>query len=243
LLTNRYKIFLDKGEKPQWYSLFYSEEKKGFNRADYILSIQDSEKIKIKSMIHSNKKVITLGHPLPLHRKEISKTVRNLIFVASHNYINIKCINEFITNIFPNITALHPEIKLLLAGSISDMKQKIVKTENIEYLGRYNHVNSIYNIADIAINPINFGTGLKIKIIEALSCGMPSISYKQSMDGLQDINTIEFCEVANDENDFKNKLINLIQNYDHRNKLSENAYSFMEDYNYRATKDFLTIFK
>lgn len=243
LLSNRFKIFLENKEAPQWYSFFSSEEKLGFKRSDYIVSIQENDEHIIKDMVSNTKKVLNLGYSVDTESKKNRKVADKIVFVASGNYINIKCVNYFINNILKNINLKYPNVKLLIAGSICDSKNRIIKSENVIFLGRFQNPSEVYSIADIAINPVNIGTGLKIKSIEALSYGMPLVTYSHGIEGLPNFFNKNFCEIVQNDIDFIDKIIFLIESYKRREYLSINALDFIKKYNDNETKNFLNIFK
>ncbi|MBV1906181.1 MAG: hypothetical protein KUG75_08885, partial [Pseudomonadales bacterium] len=86
--ANRHLHYLEKGEKPRWFSTTPKEEAKGFNRADVILAIQDSEKDKFKKLTKA--KVLTVGHVVPITKyRKYEDTNGYILFVASENQINL----------------------------------------------------------------------------------------------------------------------------------------------------------
>ncbi len=242
LLADRYRIFLEKEEKPQWRSLFRQEEKIGFKRADYVIGIQEQETRNIQENIGKNNCAITLGYTPSPQKKENFDSGLRLIFVASNNYININGLNNFITDIFPAIIKEFPKVELMIAGSISKDQDKIVTSKNVIFLGSFDSINDIYNNADIAINPVNMGTGLKIKTIEALAFGMPLVTYPDGVTGLESYNPTSFCAYAETMDQFKTSLLELMRDKGLRKTLSERASEFVTSYNKDVSKDFMTIF-
>ena len=54
-------------------------------------------------------------------------------------------------------------------------------------LGRVEHVADAYLRGPILINPITAGTGLKIKLLEAMSLGIPAVSTAMGVRGIDEI--------------------------------------------------------
>ena len=60
--------------------------------------------------------------------------------------------------------------------------------EGVTALGYIDNPEDFYRIADVAINPVYQGTGLKIKTFEAISYDKITIVHPHSMDGIYDKN-------------------------------------------------------
>lgn len=187
-LSNRYKIFTDHGEKPAgWKSLTPSDEKKAINKADVVWAITENEKDHFISMAESRMpRVLTVPH-LTTFRPIISSDEsdkKNILVVSGKGKINISGINWFLDNVWPEVVDQIPDAKLLVAGSICEKKEELISKENVHYWGRYNQPEEVYTKADICINPMLYGTGLKIKTLEALSFGKRIVSTREGAAGL-----------------------------------------------------------
>jgi glycosyltransferase involved in cell wall biosynthesis len=74
--------------------------------------------------------------------------------------------------------------KFVLAGPISTDKQVNFRLGSpVARLGIIEQPSYFYNEIEVALSPIRFGSGLKIKVFEALSFGKPVLATKHSIDG------------------------------------------------------------
>ena len=85
--------------------------------------------------------------------------------------------------------------KFVLAGPISTNADVISNLgDSTKKLGIVESPSSFYNLIDVALSPIRFGAGLKIKVFEALSFGKPVLATKHSIDGfpknIEDVVTV-----------------------------------------------------
>lgn len=96
----------------------------------------------------------------------------DLIFVGSDNVFNIISINWFLEKVYPKISNL----KLVIVGKVGNHIAKKNLLQNVEIVGRVEKLDEYYHKSKVAISPMIGGTGLKIKIIEALSYGKPVIA-------------------------------------------------------------------
>lgn len=238
-LGNRYKTYLKRGLTPTWYSLFPQEEFKGLKRADLIIGIQKSETEYFKASV--NKKVITTGHILQYNPvRQDQKNV--LVFIASDNKINVDAIFYFIYNIFYKLIEVEKQkMQLIIAGSVCnaiDLKNHIPSqiADYVELYGQFNFPIDVYSKASVAINPIKAGTGLKIKLIEALSFGVPVVSFAEGSQGVYSKGKLP---VYNAESD--NSMINAIIEICTLSNSIVLPYceTFITEYNQKNTSEFL----
>lgn len=90
-------------------------------------------------------------------------------------------------------------------------------------------LNSVYQQSKIAICPMLSGTGVKIKVIEALSFGLPVVCNERGVDGLLN-KTNNGCLVSNDPDEFANYIKKLLTDEDFYTKISTEATSFFNSY-------------
>ena len=61
---------------------------------------------------------------------------------------------------------------------------KQTNDSDIRLLGHVENLAEFYNSVDVVINPVEFGTGLKIKSVEGLAFGKPLITTPEGVVGL-----------------------------------------------------------
>ncbi|MDN3655863.1 glycosyltransferase family 4 protein [Ferruginibacter paludis] len=113
----------------------------------------------------------------------------NLIFCGSLDYDpNIQGLCWFLENIWPAIVERHPSINLSIVGrgKISIvLKNLLQKNSRIIFIGEVDNVVQYYRKAHFAIVPILHGSGTRMKILEAMSLGIPVISTTAGAEGLE----------------------------------------------------------
>ncbi len=226
VFANRHKVYLEKGVSPRWYFTTVSEEAKGLNRADVIIAIQSEEANFFRKL--SRKTVITVGHLLSLCKPIPNGRVEpKLLFVGSQNPINIHGLNYFLEKIFPLVRSRYPSVELLIAGGIC---QTIGDYEGCTKLGFMNDIGQAYQMSDIVVNPILFGTGLKIKSVEALGYSKALVTTSAGAVGLEDGKDIAFL-VADEASEFAEQILKILNSSNVFKELTENAYKYAEKYN------------
>lgn len=225
--TDRDLKFKAEGLTPSWFFTTKRQEAKGLKRADVLIAINQKEASFFKSIV--NKKVIIAQHAQePIEPREKIRNRYNLLFIASNNEINQHSIQYFISNIFPLILAKIPQSKLLLAGNISQTIH-IENQNNIVSMGVVDDLASVYELADIVINPVQFGTGLKIKNIEALAFSKVLVTTSIGAEGLESGTNKAFL-VCDSPNDFAESVTKTLMNVNYYINLQAEAFSFAKHY-------------
>ena len=152
----------------------------------------------------------------------------DILYVASDNPHNIKSINWFIQQVLPHL----PGLKITVIGKIC---KEIPANQAIMKLGVVDELDVYYQQAKITICPMVSGTGIKIKVLESLSYGIPVVTSRRGVDGL--INkTNNGCLVSNDPIEFAMLVKKLLDDADFYAKNVQEAKSFFNE-NYAVDKE------
>lgn len=146
----------------------------------------------------------------------------DLIYVASDNPHNIRSIHWFVESVLPKINGLSLHIFGKICRAVPDHSQ-IVKH------GMVDNLDEVYQQAKIAICPMLSGTGIKIKVLEALSYGIPVVTNRRGVDGL--VNKVQNgCIVAEDGSDFARAIMELTHDERHYEQLSKEGIDFYDSF-------------
>ncbi|WP_282787682.1 glycosyltransferase [Flavobacterium croceum] len=188
---------------------YFRNEIKNLKYFDYILTISVEEKYLFSQFIPENN-VKLVPHGLPVqHNTEVNKHCDfDILYVASDNSHNVQGSHWFFTNVFPKI---NQNIKILVIGKIVNHLE--VEAPNITKIERVEDLSQYYQNSKITICPMFSGTGLKIKVIESLSFGLPIVCTEKGVDGLINKSN-NGCLVTNDSDTFAKSITQLITNED-----------------------------
>jgi glycosyltransferase involved in cell wall biosynthesis len=238
VFTNRHFHYLSKGERPTWFSTTQKEEAKGLNRADSIIAIQQNEADFFTSI--ADGRVVTIGHIIePQRGQENAIVPGRILMLGSNNKINLQGANYFIQEVLPKITCKIPHAELILAGSICDGlsdHKKVVK------LGVLDDLTTAYASAAVVVNPMQFGTGLKVKSIEAMSYSKPLVTTPTGAEGIEEGSGKAFMLAANDK-EFADCIVQILSHPMLARKVSDSAYDFVTARNSQAVTMLKNIFE
>ncbi|MDR3694227.1 glycosyltransferase [Mucilaginibacter sp.] len=216
----------------RYYDLVEEEEFKLFKLYDYVIAICLPDFNKIEKII-SKEKTLLCPHAVVTFPGFIREDVKNITFIGSEYLPNVDAINSFVINCWPEIYKKH-DVKLNIVGNVC--KELSIKSDKINLLGFVADLTGVYQHADIIINPVRFGAGLKIKNVEALSKGKPLVTTKHGARGMYEGEGTAFL-VGSTNEEFTSQLLNLIDDYSLRKWLSLNAITYTNE-NFSAEKCF-----
>ncbi len=162
------------------------EEVGELSHADVLIAIQKNEKITLKEMC-PDQHVIVAEHALPVeaecpHSPHSSYTV---LFIGAKYDPNNRGLEEFLEDSWPKIHEAYPGSRFVVCGSVCiPFKDKHI--EGVSFKGIVRDLAPYYEQAAIVINPVPYGSGLKIKTVEALCRAKCLISTPSGVEGLED---------------------------------------------------------
>lgn len=154
-------------------------------KVDTILAITENDKFQFKQDgIHVPCEVIPFGiHP---EIKELPTISSNKIFfLGAYNWKpNVDAANHLIKDLFPVLRLKYPTLELHLAGSFTPEALKSLQANNIFIHGKVDNSMEFIKNHGILVAPIFSGSGVRIKIIEALAQGIPVVASTIAMQGI-----------------------------------------------------------
>lgn len=200
-----------------------------YNLYDYIMSICVPDYNQLIKLV-SEYKIINVPHAPSICNTPVKKSVKTIGFVGNAFFPNIDGIKHFMEECWNNILLKFPDLNLNIYGYIGDTLNnwEIFKYKNVHVKGYVADINMIYEEIDIAINPVRFGAGIKIKSLEAMAYGKPLIATPHSARGLETGRNKSYIMACN-RSEFINAIEHLVTNFTYRKQLSQNAQLFINE--------------
>jgi len=105
-------------------------------------------------------------------------------FLGGRDASNVDALDWFVREVWPAIRAkFADEVELRVAGQVTHAWH--MSGEGIRILGPVAAIEDFWCTIDIAINPIRYGSGLKIKNVEALAHGRALLTTAIGAEGLE----------------------------------------------------------
>ena len=167
---------------------------------------EDKEKIKARFGFDRRKKIIVFhGSYFHMPNKEA-----------------IELINSYIAPVIENKGF---DASFVIAG----FNVPIYEKSNIRSIGFVEDLYSLLYVSDIAIVPIMGGSGTRIKILDYMGVGLPIVSTKKGIEGINAENMIDAIIVDNINEEFINSIAYLLNNLEERKRLGRNAMKLVQE--------------
>lgn len=185
-----------------------------------------SRKPRAEILAIPNSVVLAETSPLPDGRPDV-----HLLFVGTLGYgPNQDGIVWFCNEILPLIRVSSPKnVKLTIVGYNPPAEVKALETAgNVVVTGGVESVTPYYRDSDIVIAPIRYGSGTRIKILEAMSHQRPVISTTLGAEGI-DVKPGENIMIGNTPEAFAASCLELIQNTGQRQDIGQRGRRLIEE--------------
>jgi glycosyltransferase involved in cell wall biosynthesis len=206
-----------------------NEEAKGLRRADAILAIQKHEAGFFRRLVPKETPVLTVGHIVEVPHEPLPDGPSGTVLFFGTDYIvNVNGLKAFINECVPLIRHAIPNFRLLVAGTICSVYQP--QAPDIVLLGRVGDVKEAYAQASVVINPVDAGTGLKTKSIEAMALGRPMVTTACGAEGIEEGAGVAFLQEEVGA-DFAGAVIRLLKDQSLHARMAEQARQFVREWN------------
>lgn len=160
------------------------EERHLLSTAHSILAITEADATELEAL-ESGRPVIVVPHaqlvfdPPPV----TPESLRQLFFVGQKYAPNVAGIRAFIERVWPPLRSARPDMELHIAGRVCEEIEDLTQP-GITLHGVVPSLDELYRNCGIVLNPVPYGTGLKIKSVEGLSSGRCVVATPEGTRGL-----------------------------------------------------------
>ena len=184
----------------------FEDEITRLNLFDEIWTISSDEQFVFSQFCKPRVKLLPIMlNPPKVVSQNYSNRKYDIIYVASDNVHNQQAAKWFFDKVYP---LLPKPVNICVIGKINNylpLDSHITQLPFVEDLAPY------YNDSKVAICPMLSGTGIKIKVVEAMAHGLPVVCNSRGVDGLPN-KTDSGCIVTDDEQAFGDSIGMLLNN-------------------------------
>lgn len=160
------------------------EEARELNRADVLLAIQAGEAGELRALCPARDVILAEhAHPVPEYVPS-DPASREMLYVGNLYDPNVLGLRTILKDMWPVIRARCPEAKLTVCGRVCEAIRRPPAGVTLE--GPVPDLTPYYAGAAVVLNPVPYGTGLKIKTVEGLAHGRCVVCSEAGAGGLGD---------------------------------------------------------
>lgn len=211
-------LYISTGRGVFKFGHMFEDEIRAISKFNYALSISEEEAIMLQPFCPET---TFINAPISFNPKFINSGNHNidLLFVGSDNSFNRDGMSWFIKHVYP---LLPTTVRIAVVGNVCRFLEK---KDNISLISYATKLDDIYTKTKIVFCPLRGGTGVKVKVVEALSYGIPVVTTSWGLSGI--LQKYENgCIVANNPRDFANAVLFLLNNQGEYLKFKHMAETF-----------------
>jgi succinoglycan biosynthesis protein ExoO len=213
--------FVAAGLSPE-FGVTREQEARLLRQCDLVVAIQDRERQEFARML-PHTKVVTVAHAVGVDPQRSRGP--DVCFVGSRYIVNERSLLEFLNRAWPAIRERCPQSRLQVVGDVGQCERVVAAAQrdaSIVIRGIVTPTRDIYDGPAVVVCPMWIGSGLKIKLVEALAHGKAIVASPVAAQGLEDGANRAFV-LAETPEAFVEPVIRLIECGDERRQLEWNA--------------------
>jgi glycosyltransferase involved in cell wall biosynthesis len=188
-------------------------------RADAVVAIQANEAALIQGHLPDRRVILA-----PLATETVSSPQpgdgQDVLFVASKTTANVDGLTWLLSDVWPIVKARNRGATLTVAGTVGTMVSSV--PDGVRILGFVSNLDPLYSRASVVVSPLRGGSGLKIKLVEALAQGKAIVATTTTLQGVEE--AISPAVIVTDcHREFATSIISLLADKELRKKYSEAA--------------------
>lgn len=165
------------------YRLLAAYEAEAVLQADEVTAISDADATKLGEMTKNEKKVhVFHGYnkfELIKEETDVLSASHKILFIGDYSwYPNANAALFLIGEVMPILRTLDPQVQLFLVGKrpTEEMQNLAKDLKDVTVTGMVDSIDPYLKEADVFVNAVTEGSGLNIKMIEAMGKGIPLVS-------------------------------------------------------------------
>ncbi|CAG0965624.1 hypothetical protein BURK1_00950 [Burkholderiales bacterium] len=199
----------------------FAEELAILSRFDGVLLIQAEDHERIAR--HLGARALLAPHPVRFERRPVEPRMHRLGLVASAWAANRDGLDWFADHVWPRVSSSPAEMHLY--GWIGDHWRP--GYAQFQRHGFVPDFGEAWGRMDVAINPVRWGSGLKVKSVEALGHGLPLVTTSEGARGMLAAAGDAFI-LADDPAEFAAACVALLADPQRRAALGAAAYAYAQ---------------
>lgn len=172
-------------ERDSVAALSRSEELALLGRAGMIIAIQQEEADDVANALPGSRVILAPGTRSPQPPSPEPAAPERLLFVGSRTAPNTDGLRWFLDAVWPRLAKASPATRLDVVGTVAADFDGSRLPAGVQLHGLVPDLAPFYRRAGIVVSPLRFGSGLKIKLVEALAWGKPMVVSPVTLQGVE----------------------------------------------------------
>lgn len=141
-------------------------------------------------------------------------TQKTLLYVGTLNWeANVDGLLWFFEKVWPLVVAQQPDTRMQVVGSKPDprLTRAAAHDPRIEFTGFVEDLEPLFQVSRLFLAPLRFGSGIKVKVLNAMCRGLPTITTPVGAEGLV-AQHMEHLSITDTAEDMARSILHLMEN-------------------------------
>lgn len=205
-----------------------------YNKFDKVMFIQRVEYEEGCRRLGDQRCLLCQHHVAVQPRLPVNEGRKIVGFLSSPWQPNIDGLIWFSENVVPLVQSVGAEFHVY--GTICGVDEISERCPNVKFKGSIDNLEQFYGAVDVVVNPALYGSGLKIKSVEALAFGLPLVTSSIGAQGLEQGVGVVYRS-ADTAHEFSQVIESVLGSGALRNQMSHAAQEFISN-NFTADECF-----
>ncbi len=149
---------------------------------------------------------------LDLPELRFSETYKKLMYVGFLGWEpNAQGLLWFIDTVWPRLVLQHPDLKFDIVGKAAgqQLQAAVAAHPGIRLRGFVDDLQVVYRESRVSVAPLLFGSGMKVKVLDSMARGMPTVTTPVGAEGI-DVENGRHLMIAKDAAAMANNILALV---------------------------------
>jgi glycosyltransferase involved in cell wall biosynthesis len=114
-------------------------------------------------------------------------TQQRLLYVGLLSWeANVQGLLWFLDKVWPQLKQQHPDLAFDIVGKNPEqrLQERVAALPGVKLLGFVPDLEDVYRRARVSVAPLLFGSGMKVKVLDAMARGMPTVTTPVGAEGI-----------------------------------------------------------
>jgi len=153
----------------------------------------------------------------------------DLIFTGNMAYPpNVDSVVYLVNNVMPLVWKERPNVRLVIVGAQPSAKVLKLKSDNVIVTGWVEDISEYYSKSKVFVAPMQIGTGLQNKLLEAMAMKLPCITSELANNALGAVHNKSIL-IGDKPNEYTKHILTLLEDHILQKEIAKEGYQFVKE--------------
>jgi succinoglycan biosynthesis protein ExoO len=207
------------------------EEARRLAACNLVVTVTDTDKAHLEAicpLVPYETLPIEVSYPEYVEPSSTKDKAPELIFLGYSNFGNMDGIRWFVKECWPGVLNKFPQARLKITGNLRFHVRELGEYPGVELTGFVPDLEALYRSATLVIAPVTAGSGVKVKVLEAMAYGRAAVVSTIAAEGLEEAASTGAIIVAKNRAEFIGEVCRLIEDGPARHEVESRGRLWMK---------------